>query len=109
MCITYFSTVSEDGSQGQNYSAMVLILPHLQKPPEISVDLEPNDITNNESLSIKWEEDSTNAVELATFLSITDHPENLEIMNQCYMKGKPKKRCALLNIYFLFPFQITPN
>ena len=86
--ITYF-TIAEDGSPGQNYSAMVLVLPHLQNAPEILVDFETTDkIPNNESINIKWEEDSTDAVELAKFLSIREDPENLRIMNQCYMKGK---------------------
>ena len=80
--------ISDDKSGGKNYSAMLLILPHIQQPPEIDIDGKTNDYMSNESLVIKWEEDSTNAASLSSFIPVKENEDNLRIINQCYIKGK---------------------
>ena len=68
---------------------MILQLPQIQEAPEIASVNETNAFMRNySSLIIEWEEDSTNVVELSSFLPIKESPANLIIMNQCYMKGK---------------------
>jgi len=68
---------------------MILVLPHIQQAPELAAVDETNVFMRNESsLVIKWEEDSTNIVQLSSFLPIKESPESITIMNQCYTKGK---------------------
>ena len=67
---------------------MVLILPHIQNPPALRSKHETNILTSNRSLVIRWNEDDSNSVKLASFFPIQEDEQNLEIMTQCYMKGK---------------------
>jgi len=68
---------------------MILVLPHIQQAPELAAVDETNGFMRNESsLVIKWEEDSTNIVQLSSFLPIKESPESITIMKQCYTKGK---------------------
>ena len=68
---------------------MILVLPRIQQAPELAAVDETNGFMRNESsLVIKWEEDSTNIVQLSSFLPIKESPESITIMNQCYTKGK---------------------
>ena len=80
---------------------MVLMLPHIQNPPALRSKHETNVPTSNRSSVIKWDEDDSSSVKLASFFPIQEDQQNLEIMTQCYMKGK-----KYVVIYF-FNYLIT--
>ena len=67
---------------------MVLMLPHIQNPPALRSKHKTNVLTSNRSLVIKWDEDDSSSVKLASFFPIQEDQQNLEIMTQCYMKGR---------------------
>ena len=76
---------------------MVLILPHIQNPPALHSKHETNVLSSNRSLVIRWDEDDYNSVNLASFFPIQEDKQNLEILTQCYMKGKKHVVIYLFN------------
>ena len=94
--------------EGKNYSAMVVVLPHILEAPEIKMNDENSDfINNNDSVVVtKWEEDSTDPVKLTTFLPMKETSNTERIMKNCYMKGKIK---TINQMFYLFPFRYNGN
>ena len=84
---------------GQNFTAMLFLLPALRRTPEFSAHFKEQssaEASYHKKVFLYWDEDSKDKIEIAKFLSIQDHIHSLQIMKNCWMKGRKQQLYFLL-------------